>query len=158
MNIIQDFKDWKNAKKSVRIRQADFQRFKNYMIEDCDLPTWLKNQENERLFHEQGPEMKDLNDGLRILQNVHYMMNFVLQQAIKYRASSCLYRFNGKVGQCINMSEEKSSFRNQRCEGCPHFKYIAHLQLLGTRVAEELQKQEIAKQKLLSNFMFWKQK
>ena len=156
--FIQDFKDWKNARLSLKQSEKSVQNAKQTLIHFCDEHTWNKNIKNEKLFNECIPSPKDIDGLYNMVLNVHANLQIINESAEKYRATGCFYEYDGETRQCINFSLNDSLESDVRCNSCQQFMFLKYLQKLNYEFMKKERQYEAAKQKLLDNFRFWKQK
>jgi hypothetical protein len=158
MQIIQDFKNWKKARVALSQSKDSVQKYKPSLIQTCDESTWNRNIKNENLFNECIPLPKDIDGLFNMVLHVHTNIRIINEAAEKYRATSCFYEFGKNVKQCINFSPNDSLESDVRCNTCPHFMFLKHFQKLNYDAVKKEQEYQVAKQKLLNNFIFWKQR
>lgn len=157
-NIIQDFKNWKNARVALKQSGKYVQAYKPCLTQICDEHTWKRNIKNEQLFNECIPLPKDFDSLFNMVLRVHANIQIIKEAAEKYRATCCFYKYGKKIKQCINFSPNDSLESDARCNTCQQFMFLKHFQKLNYDVTKKEQEYKIAKQKLLDNFCFWKQK
>lgn len=157
-NIIQDFKDWKNARFVFKQSWESVQKYKHCLIHLCDKHTWNKNIKNEELFNECIPLPNDIDGLYNMVLQVHKNIEIINKAAEKYRATGCFYEYGKEQRQCINFSPNDSLQSDIRCNTCPQFMFLKHFQKLNYDVTKKEKQYQTAKQKLLDNFRFWKTK
>ena len=148
--IIQDFEDWKNAKQYAKHVKYSLNSHIENITEKCSCETFNGNLLKENHYHNILLIASFFGDKLDLEQIAN-------DKSKLYRASSCFYKLKNDVKECINVSCDKRR-AEIRCGDCSRFKYLVVYQSLNTQLQEAQQKQEFAKQKLLDNFRFWKQK
>lgn len=156
MQIIQDFKDWKKARLSVQSMVRHINCFKENLVQECDEQTWQDNIKKENLF-EQNSLPNNFGDAVKTLMHVHNYIIHTNNIAQKYRASSCFYTFGKEENQCINLSLNRGS-TDRRCDGCDKYLLLKSYQRIFAELRNKEQECVSAKQKFLSNFIFWKQR
>ena len=156
--IIQDFKDLKNARYALKQSKEAVHMYKQNLTQICNEHTWNRNIENENLFNNCVPLPKDIDGLFNMVLQVHNNIRIIKEAAEKYRATSCFYKYGKEVKQCINFSQNDSLESDVRCNTCPQFMFLKHFQKLNYDAMKKEQEYQVAKQKLLNNFMFWKQR
>ena len=154
--IIQDFKDLKKARQDVQLAVNRINCFKEKLVQECDEETWRGNIAKEELFDKHSLP-GNFDDAVNTLIHVSNYVSTTHKLAQKYRASSCFYKFGEKENQCINLSLNRYLTDN-RCEGCDKYSLLQKYQIIFAAFLAAEQKCKKAKQKLLSNFIFWKHK
>ena len=135
LKIIQDYKNWNLARKRTKREQETFDSHTNSIIITCDDYAFQENRENYKQF------LKVYN-------------------SMQRRSSSCFYKsqHDKTIYSCVNVDIEKDEFFEKLCNGCPYYKQMHIYRILKRNLADAKEKQNQAKQKLLDNFYFWKQR
>ena len=157
LKIIQDYKDWQAIYSAIRKIEKDLRMSKKQITTECDTKTWLHNIQREKMFEVSLPPANSFQDIMDIVHRIHINLRFINQQAQKYRASSCFYKWDNEERQCINLTHDLKT-SNVRCAGCPLFMSMRQYQHDSYMLEKTKQEQEIAKQKFLDNICFWKQR
>ena len=161
LKIVQDFKNWVDACVITKNCETYLRNYRESIIAWCDSRTVFENWYKENVY----------NTALRYAAASDDFKRFYQirgQKSVTCRASSCFYKLvdetykgtaiNPKdVFECINV-KDKEGVGEHRCIGCSHYDEHTRYQLLNSRLQEAQEKQQAAKQKLLDNFRFWKQK
>ena len=158
LQIIQDYRDWKMARCALQHAEDSVRKYEISLTQICDKNTWDKNLKNEQLFNEVIPTPKDFYGLYDMVLNVHTNIQTLNSAAQKYHATSCFYKYDRKTRQCINFSPNDSLSSDLRCESCSQFMFLKHLQKLNQDFCDKRQDYENARNKLLNDFCFWKQR
>ena len=165
-NIIQDFKDWKNARTDVMVSKHNLERYRDSITKKCEGKEFISNIFKIDAFYTATPLIRTQEDFYKIRE-----------YAAKCRASSCFFKLYeylgtvclplgfprryevnpGHVFSCVNVSD-KGIIDDLRCGDCPHFKELVEYQVLNSKLKQAQENHQEMKQKLLDNFRFWKQK
>lgn len=159
MQIIQDYKDWKKAKKATEIAKSKKDVQFATMLEQVSIPHFGYNYSIESAFIKSSPDPKSKPQECK-----QYMDNY----AHLCHAYPCFYvMYNPfkdnndykeeQVQRCMNNLADGTIYESF-CQGCSAFKDLVKYQSLLAQFKIAYEKQKEAKQKLLSNFIFWKQK
>lgn len=158
LTIIQDYRDWKMARYALRHIEDSVRKYEISLTQICDKNTWDKNLKNEQLFYEVVPIPQNFDDLFNMVLCVHSNIEILNNAAQKYHATSCFYKYDRETRQCINFSSNDSLSSDLRCETCSQFMFLKYFQKLNYDLTRKEQEYKNAKQKLLDNFRFWKQK
>ena len=162
MKLIQDYKNLKNARVEYKKANRDLIQYANSVAVELDfkqLPDFL---DDLRQFAASLPNDKSQPDYVEKYTKAY-------TESLKtYRGPACLYRIvyklpyddgylykNNVLDRCINNRPDGEIFENL-CDGCSHFKELVEFQAFAGRVKSLKEERKNAKQKFLSNFVFWK--
>lgn len=162
MQIIQDYKSWKEAKKNTKLTKSKLATHFNAMLGHVSLEHYDSNMLSEAVCMKHAP-----NPEITPTEFKKYMETF----AKDCHAYPCFYVVNNpfdfiginninrekQTKRCINNREDGMVYE-AFCHDCPCFKDLVEYQSLKAQLQTAQDEQKTAKQKLLSNFMFWKTK
>lgn len=149
--IIQDFKDWRNTCDIVERAYATLDEYRrNFLTRYISVEEMKSVLKNQYTFRASLPKDETQPDYKEIFQEV----------TKRFRSEKCFYkpldgRFMTPIA-CINMNYSKRT-KEFACNGCVYVDNRKKYDDLLEQVIELKKQQEIAKQKLLDNFRFWKQ-
>ena len=162
IKLIQDCKNWKNARVAYRKANRDLIKYANSVAVEFDFKQFPDFLDDLRQFA--ASLSKDKSDS-------DYIKSF--KQGIKnVQGPACLYRIvyklpddNFWLGQYLYKDVEINRCINNRpdgmiyeklCDGCSHFKELVEYQSLKAQYAEAQRTYALAKKNLLDNFRFRK--
>lgn len=166
INIIQDFKDWKNARLDVIVSKQNLERYRDSIIKKCEGKEFFNNLFKTDAFYSAIPLIKTKEDFYKLRE-----------YGAQCRSSACffkLYEYLGTVCvplgfprryelspdhvfSCVNVIDN-GVIDDVRCADCPYFDQLVEYQLLSAKLKQAQENQQELKQKLLDNFRFWKQR
>jgi hypothetical protein len=164
MSLIQDFRNWKTAKKATEIAQFKKDVQFNQMLGRIPIAHYGHNVFAEAAFIKCAPDPKNKPQECK-----QYMNNY----AHICHAYPCFYVMYNPFGitgimtrdkvyqekqvqRCMNNREDGKIYE-AFCHGCPAFEDLVKYQSLYAQFKIAQEKQQEAKQKFLNNFIFWGQ-
>ena len=162
IKLIQDYKNWKNARVAYRKANRDLIQYANSVAVEFDFKQFPDFLDDLRQFA--ASLSKDKSDP-------DYIKSF--KQGIKnVQGPACLYRIvyklpddnfwlgqylykDAEINRCINNRPDGMIYE-KLCDGCSHFKELVEYQSLAGRVKSLKEERKDAKQKFFGNFAFWK--
>ncbi len=161
MSIIQDYKFWKEAKKATEIARLRKDVKFRTMLKQISIPHFGQNVSIEEAFIKSAP-----NPNTKPQECKQYVGNY----AHMCHAYPCFYVMHNpfddkdkssyteeQVQRCMNNRADGTIYE-AFCQGCPAFEDLVKYQMLYAQFKTAQAKQKAAKQKLLDNFIFWKQR
>ena len=165
LKIIQDYKELRKARADVKSAKQNLKDYKYFVAERCNGIVFFHNVCKEEMFYSALPVIRKQTD-----------LELLRKYAVECRATSCFYKIYenfgtvnypfglsrkyeinpGTVRSCINVNDN-GTIDEVRCEGCSHFEKLVKYQLLNAKLKQAQENQKQAKQKLIDNFIFWKQ-
>ena len=162
--FIQDWKNFKNAKKTVKDAKAKKTEQFNKMLTRLVPGDYLVNAEEAWVLPAGIKTLKDAGASEKELKE--YLDTY----ASKYHACACFFVYydlwdyiidrhyqENKVERCIN-NYKSGMIVEEYCDGCENFKDLVAYQALNANYRTALRKRAIAKQKLISHFLKQKTK
>ena len=166
ITIIQDFQNLYNAYIDVMQKRKDLCDFQESIIERCDRSLMFENLYKSELY------LTGLRNAMACddFKRYHQLEE---ENSVKCRASSCFFRLKdgeiikyrphstikpNRIFSCVNTKYISCVPQEVRCDGCGHYKEIIEYKDREKQFQQAKQAKETAKQKLLSDLVFWKQK
>ena len=160
-NIIRDYKYWQETKKATKAAEGRLGVKLSCMVGKLSLADLGHNYAIEAAFVQSMPDPKIQPAAAKkyiaqFAAKCHsYPCFFILYNPFDHSDNKTYTEKN--VTRCINNREDGTIYE-AFCGKCPAFKDLVEYQMLKSKLQDAQQQQQAAKQKLLDNFRFWKQK
>ena len=167
IKLIQDYKNWKNARVAYRKANRDLIQYANSVAVELDFKQWPDFLDALRKF------AASLSPKDKIQPDYAEKYIQAYTEGVKsVRGPACLYRIvyklpddnfwlgqylykDAEINRCINNRPDGMIYE-KLCDGCSHFKELVEYQSLAGRVKSLKEERKDAKQKFFGNFAFWK--
>ena len=160
--IIQDFKDWQQTKQDTVVAQQKLSKQFNHMLGHVSIPHFGHNVAIESAFIKSSPDPKtEPQECKQYMDNYAHLCHaypcfYVMYNPFDHIGMDKVYN-EKQVQRCMNNLTDGTIYE-AFCQGCDAFRDLVKYQSLYAQFKIAQEKQKEAKQKLLSNFVFWKHK
>lgn len=160
LQIIQDYKDWKEAKKNTDIAQQKVSKQFNSMLGHVSLPHFGYNVSIQAAFVKSAPDPKTQPQECKQYVDTYshmchaYPCFYVIYNPFDHIGVNKIYSEN-EAERCMNNLEDGTIYE-AFCQGCSAFKDLVKYQSLNAQLKIAQEEQNQAKQKLLNDLCFWK--
>ena len=161
LKIIQDYHNWKEAKKNTVVAQQNVSKKFNSMLGQISLPHFGHNISIESAFIKSAPDPKTQPQECKQYMDTYshichaYPCFYVIYNPFDHIGVNKVYT-EKQAQRCMNNLEDGTIYETF-CRDCDAFKDLVQYQSLYAQFKMAQEKQNQAKQKLLDNFRFWKQ-
>lgn len=161
MSIIQDFKNWKQTKQNTVVAQQKLSKQFNSMLGHVSLPHFGHNVAMEAAFIKSAPDPKTKpQECKQYMDNYAHICHaypcfYVMYNPFDHIGVDTVYEAK-QVQRCMNNLADGTIYE-AFCRECDAFRDLVKYQSLYAQFKIAQENQQEAKQKLLNNFIFWKQ-